>query len=362
MRRWLALLHRWTGGFAGLLLAVLALSGTVLVWEEAWIGLPGTGDALQVDSAATGAAVEAAIAVDPALSRITFADEGMGLHQAIYTNGGGAYLTQGGMVVDRWDSLWGRPELWLFDLHHYLFMGETGKVVTGVLGLLLLAFAVTGLILWWRTRRTFAFRLWPTELTKSAIIRQHRDIGVVASPLLILTALTGAFMVFPGLSDALLSPWAKAAAAPARPAAAGAVGPDTDWQAVMAAAQRAFPEAVPRRLMMPKEPGAPLVLRMRQAFEWTPNGRSYVYLDPATARVLSVDDPAAGDTASAIGEKYYPVHAGKVGGLLWRLMLTLSGLSLFLLGTLATWSFWFPKAAKRKPRRVTPAAASQPAE
>ena len=83
------------------------------------------------------AAVEAAIAVDPALSRITFADEGMGLHQAIYTDGGGAYLTQGGMVVDRWDSLWGRPELWLFDLHHYLFLGDNGKYVTGALGLLL---------------------------------------------------------------------------------------------------------------------------------------------------------------------------------------------------------------------------------
>lgn len=362
MRRSLALLHRWTGGFAGLLLAVLALSGTVLVWEEAWISLPGADDALQMDAAATGAAVEAAIAVDPTLSRITFADEGMGLHQAIYTNGGGAYLTQAGRVVDRWDSQWGRPELWLFDLHHYLFMGETGKLITGILGLLQFAFAVTGLILWWRTRRKFEFRLWPAQMTKSAIIRQHRDIGAVASPLLILTALTGSFMVFPGLSDALLSPWAKVAASPAPRIPAESVGPDTDWPAVMAAAQQAFPEALPRRLMLPKEPGAPLVLRMRQGFEWTPNGRTYVYLDPANARVLAVDDPATGDTASAIEEKYYPVHSGKVGGLVWRLMVTFSGLALFLLGTLATWSFWFPKAGKRKARQVSPAAVAQPAE
>lgn len=362
MRLWLAWLHRWTGGLAGLLLAVLALSGTVLVWEEAWIGVPGAGDPLRVDAAATGEAVEAALAVDPALSRITFADEGMGLHQAIYKDGGGAYLTQAGQVVDRWDSLWGRPELWLFDLHHYLFMGETGEIVTGVLGLLLLAFAITGLILWWRTRRKFQFRLWPAEMTKSAIIRQHRDIGAVASPLLIMTALTGSFMIFPGLSNALLSPWASTAEVAPAPTGTGPVGPATDWRAVMASAQRAFPEALPRRLMMPKEPGAPIVLRMRQDFEWTPNGRTYVYLDPATARVLAVDDPAAGNTASAIQEKYYPVHAGKVGGVLWRLMLTFSGLSLFLLGTLATWSFWFPKAAKRKKARRSPPPLAQPAE
>ncbi|WP_114954943.1 PepSY-associated TM helix domain-containing protein [Sphingosinicella terrae] len=347
MRRWLAWLHRWTGGFAGLLLALLGLSGTILVWEEFWIGLPGANDPLRADPAAAGAAIEAAVALDPALSRITFADHGFGLHQAIYTDGGGAYLDQAGEVVDRWDSLWGRPELWLFDLHHYLFLGETGKIVTGILAFLLLAFAITGLILWWRVRRTFDFRLWPVRMTRSAIIRQHRDIGAVASPMLIMSALTGAFMVFPPVSDTLLAPWAaETPTPPARPQATGPVGPGTDWRAVMAAAQARFPEALPRRLMLPREPGAPLVLRMRQDFEWTPNGRTYVHLDPATAEVIDVDDPRTSDTASAIEEKYYPVHAGKVGGVVWKLLLTFSGLSLTLLGTLATWSFWFPKRAK----------------
>lgn len=359
--RWLDLLHRWTGGIVGLLLAVIGLSGTVLVWEEAWMSLPGAGDPLRMDPAATGAAVEAAIGLDPALSRITFADVDMGLHQAIYVDGGGAYLTQAGEVVDRWDSLWGRPELWLFDLHHYLFLGEPGKYTTGVLGLLLLAFAITGLILWWQTRKTFRFRLWPARMTRPAIVRQHRDLGVVASPLLILSALTGTFMVFPPVADTLLAPWTDPAKAPpAPPTGAGAVTPGTDWRRLMANAQAAFPNALPRRLMLPRRPGAPAVLRLRQDFEWTPNGRTYVYLDPATTRVMAVEDPAAGDTASAITEKFYPVHAGKVGGFVWHLALTFSGLTLTLLGTLAVWSFWFrrPKARTmpraRKPVSVAP--------
>ena len=299
--RTLAFLHRWAGGIVGLLLAVIGLSGTALVWEEYWIGLPGADDALSGEPAAMGEAVAAALAENPALSRITFADERMGLHQAIYADGGGAYLTQAGQVVERWDSLWGRPELWLFDLHHYLFMGETGLWVTGVLGLLLLAFSITGLILWWRTRKTFRFRLWPARLTRSAIVRQHRDIGAVASPLLIMAAFTGAMMVFPALSAALLSPWAgPAKEAPALPDDLAATGAGTDWRAVMMAAQAAFPEAAPRRLMLPAEPGAPLALRLRQDFEWTPNGRTYVWLDPATAEVLATDDPATSDTASRI--------------------------------------------------------------
>ncbi len=356
--RLLALLHGWAGGILGLLLAVIGLSGTVLVWEESWIGLPGADDPLTADPALIGQAVAAAIAEDPALSRITFANDDMGLHQAIYADGGGAYLTQAGMVVDRWDNMWGRPELWLFDLHHYLFMGEIGEYLTGALGLLLLAFAVTGLILWWRTRRSFEFRLWPARFTKGAIIRQHRDIGAVASPVLILSALTGAFMIFPAVSEALLTPWAEPteAAALVQPETSAQGTAAADWPTVMANAQAAFPDAFPRRLTLPQEPGAPLTLRLKQSFEWTPNGRTYVYLDPATGTVLGTDDPAAGDTASAITEKYYPVHAGKVGGTAWRVVLTFSGLALVLLGTLATWSFWF--GSKRSKSRKRPQAAA----
>lgn len=359
----LALLHGWTGGIVGLLLAVMGLSGTVLVWEESWIGLPGANGPLRGDAAQIGEVVAAAIAEDPSLSRITFADERIGLHQAIYADGGGAYLTQGGQIVDRWDNLWGRPELWLFDLHHYLFLGDSGKYVTGALGLLLFAFAVTGLTLWWRTRKTFRFRLWPARMTRSSIVRQHRDIGLVASPLLLMAAVTGSLMIFKPLADTLLAPWADSSnAAPEPPQGVGTVGPGTDWRRLMINAQAAFRSAVPRRLMLPAAPGEPVTLRMRQSFEWTTQGRTYVYLDPATAEVLATADPASNDTASKISEKFYPIHSGKVGGILWQLLLTFSGLTLVLLGTLATWSFWFAKPARPQVRQVRGPVQAEPAE
>ncbi|MDB5667987.1 MAG: hypothetical protein JWL74_937 [Alphaproteobacteria bacterium] len=43
-------------------------------------------------------------------------------------------------------------------------------------------------------------------------------------------------------------------------------------------------------------------------------------------------------------------------------MLTFSGLSLFPLGTLATWSFRFPKAGKRNKARRSAPALVKPAE
>lgn len=344
----LTTLHRWTGGFVGLLLALIGLSGTVLLWEESWIALPGAHAAVETGPDALGAVAERAFAQQEGLSRITFGDEGMALHQAIYADGGGAYFDQSATAVAHWPDKWGRPELWLFDLHHYLLLGESGKTATGVLGLLLIGFVVTGTILWWRTRRTFRLRAWPARMTRSAIVRQHRDLGVVAAPLLLLSAATGTAMVFPALADAVLKPWSNPAqAAPAPPTPAGPLAPETDWRALMADAQARFPGAVPRRLMLPAGPDQPITLRLRQAFEWTPNGRTYVYLDPASGRVIGVDDPAARDTATAIVEKFYPLHAAKTRSLLWRLALTLSGLALVVLGTFATWSFWFVPARPR---------------
>jgi uncharacterized iron-regulated membrane protein len=127
-------------------------------------------------------------------------------------------------------------------------------------------------------------------------------------------------------------------------------------------AQAAFPEALPRRLTLPAVPGEPLTLRLKQDFEWTPNGRTYVYIDPVSARIVATNDPADGSTASAIVEKLYPIHSGKVGGTVWKLMLTLCGVALTLLGTLATWSFWFGRRSKPGKQALKPAALARPAE
>ena len=56
----LSLLHRWTGGIVGILLAVIGLSGTVLLWEDSWIMLDGAHDLALADPVAMGRAIEVA--------------------------------------------------------------------------------------------------------------------------------------------------------------------------------------------------------------------------------------------------------------------------------------------------------------
>jgi uncharacterized iron-regulated membrane protein len=350
----LSILHRWSGGFLGLLLAILGLSGTILLWEGEWVSLPGADAPVVEQVAELGRIVEREAAAGA--TRITFASEEIGLH-LVAKEGGGAYVAQDGTTVASWQSEWERPELWIFDLHHHLFAGHNGELVTGWAGVFGLVFVITGSILWWRSRRAFRWRILPAKWKPGPIVAHHRDIGIIVAPLLLMSFLTGAGMIFDDATKWVLSPFGKIEQR--KPPEIEPANGDPRLARMLGDAKLRFPDAALRRLTVPSKPGQPWSVRMRQPSEWTPNGRTTLYFD-RTGRLLRVDDPTTGSGASSINEKLYPVHTAKVGGLLWKLLMTLSGLGITVLGSLTTWSFWIRKA-KRKPVRRAGTMAAEPA-
>ena len=331
----LSFIHRWTGALIGLLLALLGLSGAILVWEDSWIALSHSNEAIVQDPAAMARIAEGA---GPGLSRITFAGEDMSLHQLVYADGGGAYLSQAGQTVTRWQSQWERPELWLFDFHHHLFAGETGELVTGIAGFAGLLFLITGIILWWRSRRAFRFRLLPNAWKPGPIVAHHRDLGLIVAPLLFVSLVTGVLMLFQPVRAAVFG-------TEERPKQVEGQLAERSISGLLTFARTRFPDAELRRLTLPKEAGDAMSVRMRQASEWTPNGRTSISL--ASDGTLTVEDAAAANRSARLAEKAYPLHSAKVGGWPWKIAMTLSGLALALLGSLTVWSFWWRKAAKR---------------
>ena len=352
----LSILHRWSGGLIGLLLALLGLTGAILVWEGEWIGVPG------VDDPAIGQVERIAAISDRAVAsgatRITYASEEIGLHLVAKGDGGGEYIRQNGEVVASWASQWQRPELWIFDLHHHLLSGETGEWVTGIAGVFGLLFVITGSILWWRSRRAFEWRLWPRKMQPGPIVRHHRDFGIIVAPLLLVSLLTGLGMLFPSAARIALAPFGTVAAIAKPPTVEPAQQPPPIGTMLREAKSR-FPNAELRRLTVPAKPDGAYSVRMRQPFEWTPNGRTAIYFDRA-GKVVRIDDPAGSSTATSINEKFYPVHTGKAGGLIWKLAMTLSGIALTLLGSLAVWSFWIRRVIHRRSRRARPVAQARP--
>jgi uncharacterized iron-regulated membrane protein len=346
-------LHRWTGGLIGLVLALMGLSGTILLHETSWIALPHSNDALRGDLPTVVAATEKLMATPAGAQGIIYADERFGLHQLRLGKEAGAYASQSGEIVTRWASQWERPELWIFDFHHHLFAGDSGEWVIGIAGLCGIFFVISGAILWWRTRKTFRFRLWPKRMSRPAIVTHHRDLGIVAAPLLLLSVVTGTMMIFQPFAMAMIAPFGSPAAAARamKPPKyeSGPLATQPDYAAMLTEARRRFPDAEFRILSLPRKAGDPIMLRMRQQAEWLPNGRSTLWFDAATGKLLGARDALAMPSGAQAFNKAFPIHAAKVGGLPWRLAMTISGLSLTMLGSFAVWTFWFrrPKPVKR---------------
>lgn len=353
--RALDLIHRWAGAVLGLVLAVLGLTGAVLVQKEAWIGLPHAGDAPTTDPVALGQVTAGLLASPASGDSLIYPGDRFGLLQLRRADGSGFYASQSGEVVARWSDLWGRPELWLFDLHHHLFAGETGEILSGIAGLAAVIFALSGAVLWWRTRRTFRLRAWPSRLTLPALRWHHRDLGIVSAPLLVLTALTGAMLIFRPVAGVVLAPFGPSSAIasdlPAPTFVSAPLNPDVDLARIVRSARAAFPGAQLRILALPRKSGAPITVRMKQDGEWLPNGRTTLWFDAGTGVLLAKRDAMTMHRVTRAFNAVFPIHAGKIGGWPYRLLLTFAGLALTLLGTLATWSFLASRSRFRSPRR-----------
>ncbi|WP_348636236.1 PepSY-associated TM helix domain-containing protein [Sphingomonas sp. LaA6.9] len=359
MMRVLDLIHRWTGGLIGLLLAVLGLSGAMLIHKDAFLraAVPHAAEAYRGDAAAIGGAAARLFDAEGGPRSIVLATDGRGIHQLNFGKGAGGYADQAGDIITRWDTSWERPEIWLFDLHHHLLTGDTGETIAGIAGLIGIGFVITGIILWWRTRKTFEFRVWPKRMSRPAIVRHHRDLGVVIAPLLFLSMLTGTMLVLKPVRNFLLSPFStpaemQAALAPPKVAGGALALKGQDWVRLVAAAKARFPDAEPRVIAVPDEPGELIAMRLRRADEWLPQGRTYVWFDPADGHVVGTRDALTLPLGSRIFNIAYPVHAAKVGGLLYRLVMTVSGLTLAMLGSLAVFTFWSSRGQQRRARRA----------
>lgn len=357
----LRLLHRWSGGLIGLLLAVLGLTGALLVHEDAFLRatVPHARDAQVQDTATLAAAATRIFAGKDRPRSVVLATPRLGLHKLNYKGERGAYAAQDGTIVAAWTSNWARPEVWLFDLHHHLFNGDAGEVVGGAAGLAGLGFVATGLILWWPARRVFHVRPWPRMARRAAIVHHHRDLGALVAPLLILSLTTGAAMNLKWFSSALRAPFTPPAAMEAANAPpkikGGKLAKAPDWRSMIAAAQARYPGAELRVISLPAKPGGLIAIRLRQQAEWLPNGRTMAWFDPADGRLVAARDAQALPLGSRIANLDYPLHAAKVGGLAYRLVMTVSGLTLGLLGTLAVATFWGnPTGSLKRRKRAKP--------
>ncbi|MEQ8329711.1 MAG: PepSY-associated TM helix domain-containing protein [Longimicrobiales bacterium] len=336
--------HLWVGVALSLLLLVLAVTGSALVYKEAYwraVYPELRGPAPAVGPAEHAAAIAAsAEAFGPELRSVKLPEPGVPAYH-LYLEGGEAFVAADDFrVLDRWSPT-GRLMGLLFDVHAHLLAGERGEQVGGVVALLGSFLVLSGVVLWWPARRRFRARhLLPHGTSRPALIQWHRDLGMLTTPLLLVLLLSGAGIVFYGAAGRILNGVFGDPPLPAEPAApttsalpAGPAGPE-----VVAAAQDAFPDARLVFYYPPGPAGEVHRFRAKRPCEVHPNGRSAVHVDGAARVVLAVDACTLPPGERAL-HALYPLHAGKTGGALYKALAFLGGLALAALSASGVWAY-----------------------
>lgn len=225
----------------------------------------------------------------------------------------------------------------LRELHMRLLAGERGERVVGTAGLVLIVLCLSGLVLWWPGRGKLAVGL--TLRRPLRWRRANHDLhklgGLLSLLFLLMAGFTGAALVFPAPLEAVLQAITRAPPRSAPPKAGPATGEPLPLDTLLAVADRALPGARTTRVDLPASPGAPLRVRKRFPEEPHPQGLSFVYVDRHSGAVLRADNALEAPLATRLMALRYPLHIGSLGGLATRLLAVLTGLvpaGLFLTG------------------------------
>jgi uncharacterized iron-regulated membrane protein len=223
-------------------------------------------------------------------------------------------------------------------LHIHLLLGQrlagrAGWYLVGAAGLLLVLLCVTGPWLWWPGRRHIALGLtvkWAASWRR-VTFDLHRVSGVYPLVLLVVVALTGAAFSFydyvkPALTRVLDGKAATEEMPPTSTVRPGATPLSLDALALRA--DQALPGATTQALILPSHPEAAVHVVKRFPEEIGRHGRSEVWLDQYSGRVLRVTDSRTAPLGVRLLDHWaLPVHTGEIAGLPGRILVCVAGLA-----------------------------------
>lgn len=350
LRAMLSWLHLWGGLSIGVLFALVALAGSVLVFHNELLCWQHP-QLIQHQPRADGRVLATLIErwQPQGLRSLDLPRDELPVWQGYFEGGRRAYFApeDGALLLQRTphdDVL-----LWLHEWHVELLGGKTGKAVLGVIGWAALCLLLIGLYLWWPKRGR-----WLTQLKMHANppvrrwLTWHRSSGAMLLPLLVLATLTGTGMVYSnGFRVALTAVFGGNAARTPAPSTRMLPSSEVrlDWTQLIAQAQAALPDARISRLSVPKPNDGEINFRARADGEWHPTGRSEIRLDHS-GRILQVVDATAQPLGNRMHQAIYPLHIGVAGGTVLRWLIAFTGLMpAFLLVT--GFLFWRRRRGRR---------------
>jgi uncharacterized iron-regulated membrane protein len=383
-RRIVAQIHLWIGVALCVPLALLGLSGSLLVYEG-WAKLldPASNHAGTAvgQTKSIGEIVGAAQAVAPegytaafyrapersgdrASIRLTALPQGQrqGHGHAAAARPSGAVRGGGGpprrVEVDPVslqvfaDLPSNRVIGFIHTLHANFFLPD--RTLVGWFGVAMLALGISGLVNWWpprrRWREAFVVR---SKASGVVLYRQlHGAAGIWAYIVFIVVGLSGIYLAFPQTVREAVN-----LVAPARDLRAAAASVKVEHVAgaatmpvdeAVGAARQSAREARVDFVGIPNRPDQPYRITLLRPGQHRGEPPVTVFVDPWTGKIVKTLDPQAYSAGETVVAWQHALHAGEGAGPVWQALVFAVGF-LPLLFAITGVRMWWPKRARRRP-------------
>jgi len=353
---WLEI-HLWLGLTAGAALVLIGLSGSVLVFWQAFDGwlnpslyyvAPGA-QALPLER--LGEAAKAWLPKAAEIGWVEFPrhpDESLSLSYALPSAAvpGGAdawnlFLdpytaqVQGARIWYPADWFSGMPAMaFMFKLHYALLMKDWGVPVVGVIAVFLLFSVLTGLIVWWPLTGKWrqALTLKRRASAERLNFDLHKTAGFYTSLVMLAVLLSGIYMNLPDYFNALVGVFSPVTV-PEQFHSQPAQGREPiGWARAAAIVDAAYPEG--QLASLSPVSGATGVYQVCKRDVASLNrfvGSRCALVDRYSGDILKVIDPASGTAGDVFLQWQWPLHSGQAFGWTGRILVFLAGLACPLL-------------------------------
>jgi uncharacterized iron-regulated membrane protein len=351
VRRMLFQIHLWAGILLSVYMAVIGLTGSILVFEDELTSLTlptGSGKASAKAADSVQDIVHAAEQSSPGerCFFLSFPEEHAPFYRAWMRDAAGGQhvllIDSAGIIIQRGSRSWIE---WVHDLHVYLLLGPRGLTVNGIGASALLLLSATGIALWWPGLA----RWWRGLVVRtSANWRRvnfdlHSAVGFWTLLIALWWAVSGIYFAWPTQFARALGSVVRIEGMRAPVVAEEAVRKDRalSLQAMVDLARRSTRGGTVSGIALPIAATGNVIVYVDRGRPGDFSHRDIHYFGASSGKLLATwhygENRTAGDW---ILWAMHPLHFGTVWGMAAKVMWSLLGLSLPVLSVTGLLMYW----------------------
>ncbi|MEJ1934459.1 PepSY-associated TM helix domain-containing protein, partial [Nostoc sp. NIES-2111] len=206
----------------------------------------------------------------------------------------------------------------IYEFHESFLAGDLGKKIIGIFGILLVLMGVSGAILWngWH-RLAFGFKIRWRAPWKLLNYDLHKVGGILSVGFLILLALTGFCLTSVPEVRQLAYYLTNTPVIPDPTSTVVAGQEPLRMSQLLDLANKAFPTGKVTLIAYPQTPKEAVFFIKKQPQEANYYGRTYLYLDQYSGKVLQIDNPVTETLRTKLANAVFSIfilHTGRYGG------------------------------------------------